>query len=132
MNMNNVRKRIAAVLYIILSVIALLLWLFFISGASFVGGSTGPEIESTVSFGDVGGIMALGLVGAVLGIIAGIKGFGEKPAGKVLLICAAMLGIIGSISFFLIDVGEIGVLALFISIFPTLLYLLLRGKRSKD
>jgi hypothetical protein len=130
--MKSKRKRIAAVLYIILSVFALLFWLVFIFYAVFLGGSPGPtSYERGVPF-LYAGIMALGLLGAALGIAAGVKGLGAKPAGKVLLLCAALLGAVGSVPFFLMELTEIGLFALIPGVLPTLLYLLLRGKRPND
>lgn len=130
--MNTVRKRIAAILYIILSAGALVFWLGFIFFALFFGGSPGPYSEQRTMPLAYIGIMAIGLLGAKLGIAAGITGLGAKPAGKILPLCAAMLGIIGSLSFFLMDLTVMGVLALLPGILPSLLYLILKPKRSKD
>ena len=129
--MKTKRERIAAVLYIILSAFALLFWQVFIFYAVFLGGSPGPGFERQVPFA-YAGIMALGYLGAALGIAAGIKGLGAIPAGKVLLLCAALLGAAGSVPFFLMDLAVVGVYAFLVGVLPTLLYLLLRGKRPND
>jgi hypothetical protein len=128
--MDNKTTRFPGVLYIVLSSVALLIWLGFLFFALFLGGSPGPDYERTVPFMYVG-IMALGLVGAVLGIAAGKRGLGAKPAGKALPICAALFGAIGSLSFFLMELAPVGLFALLPGILPSLLYLLLTRKREK-
>ena len=129
--MKTKRNRIAAVLYIILSVIASLIWLGFLFFALFLGGSPGPGYERGVPL-PYAGIMALGLFGAALGIAAGIRGLSVIPEAKALPICAALFGVIGSVPFFLLDLAEVGMFAFLVGILPTLLYLPLRGKRSQD
>lgn len=132
--MKNARKWISAVLYIILSVFALLIWMYFIIGASFGPAPPPPgfEYESTTSWGDLNGILVLGLLGAALGIVGGIKGLTKKPAGKGLLIIVAALVTIGSVPSFLMDIGEFGVLAFLTGVLPTLIYIIVRGKRKVE
>jgi hypothetical protein len=129
--MNNKITRVPDVLYIILSSIALLIWLVLLFFAVFLGGSPGPGYERTVPI-IYTGIMALGLLGAVFGIAAGIIGAATKRPGIALPICAALLGAIGSVPFFLLDLTAVGLFAMFVGILPSSLYLLLTQKRVKD
>ncbi|MDR1131566.1 MAG: hypothetical protein LBL15_04020, partial [Oscillospiraceae bacterium] len=127
----NKFTRVLAALYAVLSAIALLIWLGFLFFALFLGGSPGPDYERSVPYLYVG-IMTFGLLGAVLGLTAGIKGSGTKPPPRVLSLCAALSGAAGSIPFFLMELPAVGLFALLLSILPTLLYLLLAPKKSRD
>lgn len=132
--MNKKVSRIPAILYILFSVIAIVLWLIFLFFAFFLGGNPGPGYDRTVPLEYVG-IISFGLLGAILGLVSGIKGAGKKagkPAVKILSVCAAVLGTIGSVPFFLMELPEAGVFVLMVGILPSLLFLFLTRKHTRD
>lgn len=125
--MRDKTTRGSSILYVVLSVIALVIWICFLFFALFLGGSPGPGYDRTVPYIYVG-IIALGVLGAVIGLTAGIKGTGEKPAGKILPVCSAVLGAIGSVPFFLLELTAAGIIALLVGVLPDLLHLVLTRK----
>ena len=122
-------KKALRVLGAILSVFAFLFWLIMLFYAFLLGGSPGPGYERMVPF-MYAGIMAFGWLGSVLAFVSGIVGSKRKAAGTALSVGAALLGILGSVPIFLLDLAFIGVIALLLGVLPPLLYLFLARESS--
>jgi hypothetical protein len=114
-------SRVPAIILIVMSVFAVLFWIVMLFFSFFLGGGT--KDGRTVPILYVG-MIALGLLGATLSLAAGIKGLSHKSV-KALIICAAVLGIIGGVPFYLMDLTEMGLITLLPGVLPPLLYLLL-------
>lgn len=122
---------IPAILCTLLSGIALPIWLVFFVIAYFLGGSPGPDFERSVPNLYIG-VIALGFLGAVLALATGVMGLSAKPARKYLPLCATLLGVMGSVPFFLMDLTAVGLFALPVGILPTVLYLIFPRKQSGE
>jgi hypothetical protein len=127
--MQKKTTRIPAAIYTVLSAVALPIWLGFLFFAFFLGGSPGPDYERSVPYSYVG-VMTLGFSGTVLALAAGITGLKAKPVKALLPFCAVLLGVMGSMPFFWMDLAAVGLFALLPGALPSLLYLLLIRKRS--
>jgi len=114
--------RIPAVLLIVGSVIGVLFWLVMVFFAFFLGGATGPpNFERTVPLPYVA-VIALGLVGALVGLGAGIKSLRNAPVSRMVAL-SALLGAVGSASFFLLELFEMGLMALLVGVVPPIICL---------
>jgi len=130
-------SRFPGILLIIGSVIGVIFWFIALFYAFFLGGSPGPySVDRTVPLLYVP-VIGLGFVGAIVGLVAGIKSTirGANAPVSRLVVLAALLGAAGSVPFFLLDVWvEVGLVALAFGIAPAavnrLLTLLLRQKRA--
>lgn len=123
--------RIPAILCTLLSGIALLIWLGFLFFTFFLGGSPGPGYGRSVPSSYIG-VIALGFLGAVLALAAGVMGLTAKPGRKILPLCATLLGVMGSVPFFLMNLEAVGLFALLVGILPPLLYLPFARKPSVE
>jgi len=116
-------KKASRVIGVILGVLACLFWFIMLLYAFFLGGSPGPDYERTVPLIFVG-IIAFGWLGSILALINSIIDLIRKKAGKALPVCAALLIVLGSIPFFVLDLILIGVIALLLGVLPPLLSLM--------
>ena len=119
-------KKASRVIGVILGVLACLFWFIMLLYAFFLGGSPGPDYERTVPLIFVG-IIAFGWLGSILALINSIIDLIRKKAGKALPVCAALLIVLGSIPFFVLDLILIGVIALLLGVLPPLLSLVKQG-----
>lgn len=125
--MSKKSNRVPAVLYIVLSSIGLFIWLGLLFFAFFLGGSPGPGYERGVPY-LYAAIMILGFLGAIISLTSGIKGINNRHVGKLTTVCAAVIGAIGSIPLFLMELNAVGLFALAASVLPSALYLILLKK----
>lgn len=113
---------IPKVLLIIGSAFSILLWLVLLFYGVFLGGSPGPGYERMVPTA-YAGVMTLGFFGAVAGLI------GVAAEKRAALFAAAVLGTVGSLPLFLLELPAAGIIFLLISMVP-LLGLLIRNNRK--
>ena len=123
-------KKAFRVIGLILGVFAFWFWLIMLFYAFFLGGSPGPGYERSVPL-IFAGIIAFGWLGSVLAIVNGIIDLKRKPAIKALPVCAALLGILGSVPLFMLDLAFVGIIALLLGILPPLLSLFLARESPK-
>ena len=114
------------VLLIVGACLMILFWLVLLFCALLLGGCPGPSYERTVPM-SFAGILAIGLVGAVIGLV----GIAKAPKSKLSLIAAAVLGAVGSAPLFLLELPVVGIVFLLIGLAP-LLGLLIRSDKRRD
>lgn len=110
--------KLMKVLLIICDVLGILFWGGILFYSVVLGGSPGPGYERSVPY-IYCGIMTLGLMGSGIGL-AGI-GIAQK---RKLLLLAAVLGEIGSVPLFLLELPVVGVFFLIVGLTPLLGFLL--------
>ena len=115
-------KKASCVIGVILGVLACLFWFGMLFYAFFLGGSPGPGYERTVPI-VFACIIAFGWLGSILALISSIIDLMKKRAVKALPVCAALLIVLGSIPFFMLDLILIGVIALLLGLIAPLLSL---------
>ncbi len=113
--MKNIVQTIFKTILIVGGVLGILFWLALLFYAFFLGGSPGPGYGRTVSLAYVG-VMGAGLFGAVLGLIVLVRG----KKGRIGLPQAALLGVIGSVPLFLMELPVPALAALIVGIAPLL------------
>jgi predicted membrane metal-binding protein len=111
---------------IVVASLTILFWLVLLFYALLLGGSPGPGYERTTPM-SFAGIMAIGLAGAVVGLVGIVKAPKSKPS----LIAAAVLGAVGSVPLFLLELPVVGVIVLLIGLEP-LLGLLIRPNTREE
>lgn len=107
-------KKWKKALLILLMIFAILFWLTALFFGFFLGGSPGPGYERSVPLA-YAGVMALGLLGAAVGLAGIAADKGAKP-----LLIAAALGVAGSLPFFLMGLYAAGLAALLAGAAPLL------------
>jgi len=122
---------IPAILCIVISIVALVIWFCVVIFAFLLGGSPGPGYERSFP-GLYIGIVALGFLGAALALAVGIRGLKRKAVGKLLPIFVIVLGIIGSVPFFAMDLAEMGLITLMVGIPPSLLSIIVSRKQGSE
>ncbi len=92
----------------------------------FMGGSTGPpNFERSVPLYYVA-VIGLGFCGAAINLAGGI--ISVVTGGKsvtILIVAGALLGIAGSVSFYMLELTELGNVALLLGIVPPAVFFLL-------
>jgi hypothetical protein len=119
-------SRAPAITLIAGSAAGVLFWCAMLFFALVLGGSPGPGYERTTPL-SYALVIGLGLAGAIVGLVAGVK----SVRGKSVLaaaIAAVVLGAVGSVPFFLLELPEVGVIALALGILPATVSLIF-GKR---
>jgi hypothetical protein len=105
--------KVLKALLIFVASLTILLWLALLFYAFLLGGSPGPGYERTVPM-SFAGVMAIGLAGAVVGLV----GIAKAPKGKPSLIAAAVLGAVGGVPLFLLELPVVGVIVLLTALAP--------------
>jgi len=123
-------KKALSVIGIILGVLACLFWFGMLFYAFFLGGSPGPGYERTVPI-VFACIIAFGWLGSILALINSIIDLIRKRAVKALPVCAALLIVLGSVPFFLLDLVLIGMIALLLGLLAPLLSLFFARESTK-
>jgi hypothetical protein len=101
------------VLFIVGQVIAIFIWFIMVFYALFLGGSPGPGYDRSVPV-SYAGIIALGLLGAIIAVA------GHAAGKKTLLAAAAILGVIGCVPLFMLDLPAVGLPFFLLGIAPLL------------
>jgi hypothetical protein len=118
-------SRVPGILLIIGSVIGIIFWLVTMFFAFLLGGSPGPGYERTVPL-SAAGLTCFGFAGAIVGVVAGVKALrGISKSTLIVIIVTALLGVVGSIPMFLLELPEVGVIDLMFGIFPSAICLIL-------
>lgn len=117
-------RRLPGILLLTGSAIGLLLWVWIILLSFFLGGPMGPpDFQRGVPMIYVK-IMNLGLIGAGVGLFAGIRHMRGKVLTKTAIILAILLDVAGSAPFFLMDGHIVAVIILLMAILPWIGYML--------
>ena len=97
-----------------IGVAGILFWLIILFFGFLLGGSPGPGYERTVPL-LYAGLMIFGLVGTIVGII------GNVARKAPILVVAAILIVLGSIPFFLLNLFVVGIVIVLISLIAPVL-----------
>jgi hypothetical protein len=100
-------------MFLIGEAIAIVIWFIMIFFALFLGGSPGPGYDRQVPV-SYAGIIALGLLGAIVAIV------GHAAGKKAFLVAAAILGVIGSVPLFMLSLPAVGIPFFLLGIAPLL------------
>ncbi len=120
-----------AILCIVISMVALVIWFFVVIFAFLFGGSPAPGYERSFPSLYIC-IVALGFLGAALALAVGIRGLKRKAVGKLLPIFVTVLGVIGSAPFFAMDLAEMGLITLMVGISSSLLSIIVSQKQDSE
>ncbi len=125
--MEKKQSKIPGILLIAGSILGLLFWLAALFFAFFLGGSPGPGYERSMPLNSVA-VMWFGVVGVAVGLAAGVKSLrAANAAARVMIIIAGLLGVAGSVSFFLADLPGVGIIVMTIGVvYSAFCFLLMR------
>jgi hypothetical protein len=125
------KSKVPGILLIAGSAFGILFWLAALFFSFFLGGSPGPGYERSMPLISVA-VMCFGFLGAALGLVAGVASLlGANAAARAMVIIAALLGVAGSVSFFLADLGAVGIFVMLIGgAYSGVCFALMRRKRQ--
>jgi hypothetical protein len=125
MNKNQKKLQVSGILLIGGSFIGILFWLGMLFYAFFLGGVPSPGSERAVPLPYIS-VIGLGFAGAAVGLVTGIISVrGAKAAAYRMIIISALLGMVGSVPLFLLDLAPVGVFFWVVGAAPPAVYLLL-------
>ena len=125
MNKKQKTSKVPGILLIVGSFIGILFWSVMLFYAFFLGGVPDPGSERSVPLSYVS-VIGLGFAGAAVGLVAGIISLrGAKAATHIMIIISALLGMVGSVPLFLLDLAPVGVFFWVVGAAPPAVYLLL-------